>query len=202
MKKIYLAVVSLAVILITVYILTRPVYIHLTFEVKSPYDDARTFITGLGFGNEDGEWALLQLSPSYSFGVRFANVTLPKDVKLKDAYIELYSVGTPGHSHPNCKIYGDITRNASNFSIKGVLDVCGRNYTKNYVIWNETVEYGTWVKTPSILPIIKEITESGNWSSGDPVVILFITCGVGDYSAAFQNYEKGFPAKLHIICEK
>lgn len=186
-------------ILISAYVLTRPTYVHLVFEVKAADDDARTFITGLGSGNEDGKWAVLQLSPSYSFGLRFTNVTIPKNIKIKDVYIELYSIGTPGHSHPNCRIYGDLSENASNFTVKGVLDICGRNYTKHYVRWNETVEYGKWIRTPSITPVLEEIIKNESWNPGDPIVILFITEGVRGFSAAFQNFENGYPARLHII---
>ena len=172
-----------------------------TAQVIAEYDDGRTFTTlynEKGYGNENDAWALLQLSPSYSFGVRFINVSIPQGAKIKKAYVELYSIGTPGHRHPNCKIYCDDTDNAVNFSVKGVLDICGRNYTTNYTRWNTTLPYGKWVKTPSIAKQVQEVINRENWTSGNAIVVLFVTEGLRGYSATFHNYAAGNPAKLYI----
>ena len=40
------------------------------------------------------------------FGVRFTNVNIPHGVKIKEAYVELFSIGTPGHDHPNPSGHG------------------------------------------------------------------------------------------------
>jgi len=173
------------------------------FEVADENDDSRTFTVELspkGYENENGNWPL-QLSPSYSFGVRFTNVSIPKDAKILQAYVEVYSIGTPGHSHPNCKIYCDNSDNASNFSIIGVLDISGRNYTSNYSLWNSTVPYGEWVKSPLLTAQINEVMSRKNWSSGNSIAVLFVTEGIRGYSAAFKNYESNFPAKLYIKWE-
>ena len=172
-----------------------------TAQVIAEYNDGRTFTTlynEKGYGNENDAWALLQLSPSYSFGVRFINVSIPQGAKIKKAYVELYSIGTPGHRHPNCKIYCDDTDNAVNFSVKGVLDICGRNYTTNYTRWNTTLPYSKWVKTPSIAKQVQEVINRENWTSGNAIAVLFVTEGLRGYSAAFHNYAAGNPAKLYI----
>ena len=200
-----LLLISIAVVFFTIYMLTRPEYIVLMREVSAPDDDARTFITSIGengYGNEDGGWATLQLSPSYSFGVRFTNITIPQGAKIKKAYVELYSIGTPGHCHPNCRIYCDASDNAVNFSVTGVLDICGRVYTNSFTRWNKTVAYGRWVRTPSITAQIQEIVNRKNWTSGNAIAVLFVSEGLRGYSAAFQNYENGYPARLYIVFEK
>jgi len=173
------------------------------FEVSDENDDSRTFTVELspkGYENENGNWPL-QLSPSYSFGVRFTNVSIPKDAKILQVYVELYSIGTPGHSHPNCKIFCDNSDNASNFSIIGVLDISGRNYTSNFTLWNSTVPYGEWVKSPDLTAQLKEVMSRENWTSGNSIAILFVTEEIRGYSAAFKNYESNFPAKLYIKWE-
>ncbi|HEC82155.1 MAG TPA: hypothetical protein ENI42_07035 [Thermoplasmatales archaeon] len=198
-------VFTILLVSVAYYAFTRPNYVTLTVEVSSPHDDARTFITTVGdegYGDEDGGWAMLQLAPSYSFGVRFVNVTVPHGAKVKDAYVELYSVGTPGHDHPNCRIYCDASDNADNFSVRGVLDRCGRVYTENFTRWNETVSYGKWIKTPSIAPQVQEVINRENWTSGNAIAVLFVSEGLRGYSATFQNYENGYPARLHIVFEK
>ena len=176
-----------------------------TFQVSSEDDDARTFIaenSEEGYGDEDGGWALLQLSPSYSFGVRFTDVNISNNAKITEAYMGLYSVGTPGHRSPNCRIYCDDTDNAVNFSVRGVLDICGRTYSSKYIRWNTTVPYDQWVKTPSLAGSIQEIVNRKNWSPGNAIAFLFVTEELRGYSASFGNYEMGYPAKLYVKWEK
>ena len=171
------------------------------FEVENPNDDARSFTVISSVyesQTEDGAWATLQLSPSYSFGVRFNNFTIPKNATIKNAYVELYSIGTPGHSHPNCKIYCDDVDNSPNFSVYGVFNHSGRNYTTNYEYWNSEVNYGKWIKTPSITSCIREVISRSNWTSGNSISVLFISEGIRGYASAFQNYENDFPARLYI----
>lgn len=174
-----------------------------TYEVNDEYDNVRTFAVYqngnlTGFGNENGSWALLQLSPSYSFGVKFDDIKINQGAEIKTAYILLYSVGTPVNRNPNCKIYCDDTDNAVNFSEKGVLDICGRNYTDNYILWNDTIEFEKWEKTPSLVAPIQEVINRKNWDSGNSIAFLFISEGKLGYSAVFQNFENGYPAKLYV----
>jgi hypothetical protein len=173
------------------------------FEVIDPHDDARTFTaenSEVGYGNEDGDWAYLQLAPSYSFGTRFQNVTIPKDAVIIDAYVALYCMGTPDHLHPNCFIYCDNVSNSQNFSkVVGVLNISGRNYTNNMVDWNRTVRYGYWYRTPPLTDIVKEVIDNKNWISGNPITVLFVSKGLRRYSTTFQNFENGYPPKLYII---
>ena len=171
-------------------------------SVNDPSDDSRTFISGQGAENEDGKWATLQLAPTYSFGVRFSNLSIPKNAKIVKAYIEVYSIGTPGHQSPNCKIYCDDTANAGNFTDKiGVLNTKGRNYTVNYARWNTTAPYGKWVKTPSLVDPLQEVISHKNWEPGNAAVFLFVSEGLRGYSATFQNYEAGYPARLYVEWE-
>ena len=171
------------------------------FEVENPNDDARSFTVMFNVDEsktENGAWAILQLSPSYSFGVRFNNVTIPQNATINNVYVELYSIGTPGHLHPNCKIYCDDVNNSIDFSVYGVLNNSGRIYTTNYEYWNSTVSYGKWIKTPSITSCITEVISRSNWTSGNSISILFVSEGIRGYASAFQNYEKGYPARLYL----
>jgi hypothetical protein len=146
---------------------------------------------------------MLQLSPSYSFGIRFNNISITNDTKILDAYIELYSIGTPGHNNPNCKIYCDAVDNAINFTDEiGVLNITGRIYTENYTRWNSTSPYARWVRTPSLVAPLQEIIDRNNWSADNSVAFLFVTEGIRNYSAAYENYESGSPARLYIEYEE
>ena len=149
-----------------------------TYEgtVIDDHDDARTFTVEFneaGYGDEDGSWATLQLSPSYSFGVRFVDVDIPKDAIIRNATVSLYSTGTPGHSHPNCLIYCDNTSFSVNFTECGVLDICGRNYTYNYVLWNMTVPHGEWVLTPSLVGPIQEVINRDDWKKNSNLEFIY-----------------------------
>ena len=172
-----------------------------TFFVSAPDDDSRTFIaenSELGYGDEDGEWAVLQLSPSYSFGVRFGNVSLPKHAEIIEAHIRLLSISTPISNSVNCFIYGDDSNHSHNFSVQGVLQRCGRTFTTNSVEWNTTVPYYECVQTPNIKTIVQEIINNETWEQGNGLSILFITKGLRGYSAAFQNFESGYPPALCV----
>jgi hypothetical protein len=171
------------------------------YVVGNEHDDARTFTvenSETGYENEDGKWAILQLSPSYSFGVRFTNVSIPRYATIKKAYIELYSIGTTAHRHPVCRIYCDDVDNAVNFSTIGVLDICGRSYTTAYSKWNATLPYGAWVSTPSLVVPLQKIINRINWNPGNAIAFLFVSEGTLDCAATFQNYESGKPAKLYV----
>jgi hypothetical protein len=203
-----IAIIILAIIIFTTIIIfllisyenfetvNRDVY-----EVSDKHNDGRTFaVTNgeTGYGNEDGDWATLQLSPSYSFGVLFTNISINHSANIKEAYIELYCIGTPGHRNPNCRIYCDDVDNANNFSTTGVLNISGRIYTNTYKLWNTSIPYGKWVKTPSLVKPMQEVINRENWVSGNSIAFLFVTEGLSGYSTAFQNYENGYPAKLHV----
>ena len=51
------------------------------YEVNDENDDGRTFTSATGYGNEHDDWALLQLSPSYSFGLKFDNISVPQGAR-------------------------------------------------------------------------------------------------------------------------
>jgi hypothetical protein len=174
-----------------------------TYEVNDEFDNARTFSVYkdgnlVGFGNENGSWALLQLAPSYSFGLKFDNIEISQGTEIKSAYIALYSIGTPINRYPNCKIYCDDTDNAVNFSKIGVLNISGRTYTENYTLWNDTVEFEKWTNTLSLVASIQEVIDRKNWVAGNSIAFLFVSEGYLDYSATFQNFENGYPAKLYV----
>jgi hypothetical protein len=200
-----LIVICIAIISATIFFIMGPmananVY-HQEYVVNNEHDDARTFTaqnSPTGYGNEDGKWTNLQLSPSYSFGVRFTNVSIPRYATIKNAYIQLYSIGTTAHRHPMCRIYCDDVGNAVNFSTIGVLNICGRIYTTNYSKWNETLPYGVWVSSPSLVAPLQEIINEQNWTQGNALAFLFISDGTLDCAATFQNYENEKPAKLYV----
>jgi len=208
MKKTTLLIVGILVIVLAIIIVLSQMDLadntqSEIFEVNDDYDDGRTFTVEnneLGYENENGGWAKNQLAKSYSFGVRFTNVSIPHGVKIKNAYVEVYSIGTPGHSTPNCKIYCDDVDDAVNFSV-GVLDISGRKYTSAYSRWNETVPYAEWVKTPKLTALIQEIISRPNWAVGNSIAVLFVSEGLTGYSATFDNYENGYPAKLYVEWE-
>jgi len=215
-KKEKIAILIIGIILIGAvsYIIINPasddkkININLEmFEVSHKNDDARTFTVELneqGYQNEDGdEWNTYnQINPTYSFGIRLINVTIPKNATILDCYAELYSIGTPGHSHPNCKIYFDKVADAKRFNkTLGALNISGRIYTENYTIWNETVGYQEWVKTPSLKMQMQEIVNQKNWTKGNSVAVLFVTQKLRGYISTFQNYELGYASRLYVKWE-
>ncbi len=202
-RNVLAAVVLVGIVLgcIVVYLLppllADPIVIQ-RYAVDEENDDGRSFTVEYnekGYGTEY-DWGLLQLAPSYSFGVKFDNISIPEGMVLSDAYVELYSVGTPGHRHPNCRIYCDASDFAVDFSVAGALDISGRNYTENFTRWNASVAYDQWVSSPCIRDCLQEIFARENWTAGNSVAVLFVSEGVPQYAAAFRNYGTGYPARL------
>jgi hypothetical protein len=193
-------ILIVSIVLFTSFYSNNPNYNLLKVKVSNENDDGRTFetISEVGFGDEIGAWANLQINPSYSFGVKFDNITIPKGSKIGESYVKLYSIGLPGsHEHVNCIIYGDDVDNAVNFSVKGCLDRCNRNYTDNYILWNKNTPFKKWVKTPSLNNIIQEIIDREGWINGNSIAILFITRNTND-TAVFSNYGNGNPPEIII----
>lgn len=172
---------------------------NLTLQITSEDDDGRSFEvpSTMGYGNEPGAWANLQINPSYSFGIRFINVSIPKNAQITKAYVKLYSIGIPGHNQVNCLIYGDNVDNALNLTAMGCLDRSGRIYTNKSVDWDAPAPYHVWVQTPSLASIIQEIIDRPGWEIGNPIALLFVTKNTDD-TAVFANYDQGNPAELYI----
>lgn len=199
-------IISIIILVITVAILTMVLvkfseesnFIEL--QVTSENDDGRTFeVPSTGaYGDEYEAWANLQVNPSYSFGVRFTDVSIPKNATIKEAYVKLFSLGIPKHQHINCTIYCDNVGNAVNFSTMGCLKINGREYTKTSQDWNNNdLPYKDWVKTPSITHLIQEVVNRRDWKTDNAIAVLFISKHTPD-SAVFDNYGGGHPARLYI----
>lgn len=170
-------------------------------NVMSEQDDGRTFeVPGSpdGFGNEPDDIDNLEINPTYSFGVRFTNITIPKGAIISNAYVKLFSIGLSNRNdHVNCTIYGDNVDSADDFYAKGCLDRCGRIYTKNYVLWDAITPFQQWVTTPNLKEIVQEIIKRPKWESNSSIALLFITRHTPD-SAVFNNFNLGNAAELII----
>jgi hypothetical protein len=169
--------------------------------VISEQDDGRTFEVPSspdGFGNEPDDWANLEINPSYSFGIKFNNITIPKGTIITNAYVKLYSIGLSNRNdHVNCTIYGDNVDNADDFYTKGCLDRCGRIYTQKYAIWDVVTPFQQWVITPNLKNILQEIINRPGWEKNNSIALLFITQHTQD-AAVFNNFNLGNVAELDI----
>ena len=197
-----ISITILVLICISIYIYFNAIATStLTRKVMSEQDDGRTFEVPSspdGFGNEPEGWANLEINPTYSFGVRFTNISLPRGSRVIDAYVKLFSIGLPNRNdHVSCTIYADNVDTSDDFYTKGCLDRCGRIYTTNSVLWDAITPFTQWIKTPALTDIIQEIIERPGWEQGNSISLLFITRHTNN-SAAFNNFELGNSAELVI----
>lgn len=195
-------IASLILIVVIIFIINLPAESlnEQTYTIASEEDDGRTFETigDVGFDNEPDAWANLEVNPSYSFGLRFTNISIPKNACIKEARIKLFSIGIPDrHDVVNCTIYADDVDSAQNFTVMGCLNRSGRTYSNNSIVWHEQLPYNRWVTTPDITQIIQEIINRDGWKQGNNIALLFITFNSLD-SAVFENYDMGRPAELSI----
>lgn len=122
-------------------------------------------------------------------GLRFNNVTIPKDAIITSAKI----TGTAYSNYSNtinCKIYGEDANDASTFST--AVNFEGRTRTTAAVDWDTSADWvdGSDYDTADISTIIAEITSRAGWVSGNNLVIFIQNDGTaGSTRRNFRSYD-------------
>jgi hypothetical protein len=132
-------------------------------------------------------------------GLRFQEVSIPKDATIESAYIQFTAYG---ESTGSCSltIRGEKDPDASPFDED---DISERDLTDEEVdwatgtgndlpYWSEPEQAGKNERTPNIGPIIQEIVGQSGWSSGNALAII-ITSESGSFRRAFacDAYNRG-----------
>jgi len=119
-------------------------------------------------------------------GLRFQNITIPKDATINSAYIEFTARGDRTNTN-TLTVYGDDVGDAPPFQPGGLgsFNVANRIKTAG-VSWSP----GSWsnggkYQTTDVKSIVSAITSRGDWSSGNS--IAFIIEGTGRVTAYSRN---------------
>ncbi len=107
-------------------------------------------------------------------GLRFQNITVPQGVTITNAYLEFTAKDTKTGSLTST-IYGEKTNSSVTFSTQSG-DISDRTLTDSLVTWNlPDMTLNLTYQTPDLSPVIQEIIDQANWSSGNNTITLIIT---------------------------
>ena len=129
-------------------------------------------------------------------GIRFTDVGIPKGATIVNAYIQ-FKVGKATTTNTNLSIRGDASANAPVFS-KSTRNVSSRSKTTGIVNWSPSSwqKVGVSQSTPNLAPIIQEIVDKPDWTSGNSMAIIIMGSGKR-VAKAYESDKSGAPL-LHI----
>lgn len=145
---------------------------ELNKQVSDDNDDAGTLDGSWDTGNN---WLSLgyDWNEPDKFGLRFQNVTIPKDAVIISAIIQLYCIYSYALDTCNVKIYAEDTDDAAAFSDESNYD--GRSLTPvSGIEWSSIAAWtqGNWYDSPDIATAIQNVVNREGWASGQDMVIL------------------------------
>ena len=171
----------------------------LDVKVAMSPDDAEEAPDGtMSIANSDLEM-VFDNGGNQTVGMRFTNLSIPKGSTIVDAWVQFQVDETP--SNPtSLLVQGEDTGNAATFT-PAAFNLSSRPRTTASVPWSPAPwpvvgAAGPDQRTPNLAPVIQEIVDRPDWSSGQAVVI--VVTGTGERVAeSFDGDQEGAPA-LHV----
>jgi hypothetical protein len=133
-------------------------------------------------------------------GMRWQNVTVPKDATIDAAYIRGYAVSS-SHLNINHTFYFHDADDPANFVTNAnILDTGQRPRTSASTNWTAALTLNAYNDSPSIVSVVQEIVNRTNWASGNAMVALGIPIGDVLDEARFESWDNAGSnnAILHI----
>jgi hypothetical protein len=130
-------------------------------------------------------------------GLRFVNVTIPKNATITQAYIQ-FTASKYNYATPALTIRGENSGNSAAFTLVSG-NISGRSKTTASVPWNPlpwTIlnESGPAEKTADLTTLVQEIVNRSDWAPGNSMT--FFISGTGTRTAF--SYENT-PAKAALL---
>ncbi len=163
-----------------------------TYRVSSSTDDAEEGDDGPGAIDIDSSdlelaWDHDDPARAQTVGIRFSDVTIPKDAQILSAYVQFTCDEDDKNRNPLAlTISGEAADDADIFTTDAY-NVSGRTRTATTVAWSSpadwTVEHaaGPDQRTPDISPILQEIIDRDGWMEGNALALIFE--GIGTRTA-------------------
>jgi uncharacterized protein YjiK len=167
-------------------------------RVASSSDDAEEKASGsVSLGSSDLE--LVFDGSDQTVGMRFVQVFVPRNALILKAHIQ-FTVDEATSVATSLTIEGQAIGDASTFSSTS-LNVSSRDRTAASVswwppAWTSAGDAGMEQRSADIAPIIQEIVNRSDWSSGQALVILI--SGMGERVAESYDGSAGKAPLLHI----
>jgi hypothetical protein len=138
--------------------------------------------------------------PDEEIGLRFLNVTVPKNSTITRAYIEFTSKDNLDKK-PDVEIYGEDVGDPPIFTSEDnhIENRMAANQTTEKVDWRDIPAWttGNTYRTPDLRMIIQEIIANADWVSGNAMVIFLDGCCNDNKAYSHDNTPSKAPL-LHI----
>ncbi len=158
----------------------------------SQFDTAEERISNGSMYITSSDLELVYDGHKQAVGIRFPNITVPKNATITSAYIQFHADGTTTSTPVNLTIKGEASDDASSFGYS-YHDVTGRSTTGAVVYWDDIPAWshdndaGSAQRTPNLKSIVQEIVNRGGWSSGN--AMAFIITEHGDNGSRLRRAE-------------
>jgi hypothetical protein len=165
-------------------------------QVSSDNDDAEERVSNGHMYRNSSDLEMTQESHRQIIGIRFRDISIPKDAIITNAYIQFATDETDSES-TNLTIHGEDSDNALTFS-EADYDISSRPQTSSSIswsppAWNSVGEQGSKQRTGDLSSVVQEIVNRGGWSKDNSMA--FIISGTGKRVA--DSYH-GTAPYLHI----
>ncbi len=132
-------------------------------------------------------------------GLRFPNVTIPKDATITQAYLQ-FTASKTNFNSPVITIRAENSGNSPAFTIENG-NLSGRTVTGSNVVWNPPTwaspdESGAAQKTTDISALIQEVVNRSDWASGNSITLIL--SGTGSRTAYSFESSADKAALLYI----
>jgi|GEM_PF-4025529 len=167
-------------------------------QVSASYDDAEESQSG-SVSRTSSDLELVRTSSNQIVGMRFNGATIPQGAAISNAYIQ-FQVDETDSEATSLDIQGQNIGNAPSFSSSSG-NISSRAKTTasvpwEPVPWTQTGQAGPAQQTPDIAPVIQEIVNRLDWSSGNSLVIIIT--GTGKRVAESYNGSSSGAPLLHV----
>lgn len=174
----------------------------LEVRVSSDTDDAEERSNGSMY-LDSSDLELINDDNDQTVGIRFQNISVPKNATITKAYIQ-FKVDETGNANGELEIAGQAHNNPPNFSsTEG--DITNRTPTSGSVSWmldgdNRWTSEDALKNTPELKSIVQEIVNRAGWISGQSMV--FMISGSGKRVADSHDGSSSGAPLLHIEYEE
>ena len=188
---------------LTVAVRLRDEYeLHTGIPVQHVDDDAEESETGaVDLSSSDLEF--VQDSGTQLVGLRFNNIKIKPDAKIRDAYIQ-FTCDEPAVTPTSLIIAAEDTGDAKRFTSE-MHDLSSRSLTQTEIGWDPEM----WPlknasakvhRTPNLTPILESLITRDDWKSGNS--IAFIVSGTGKRIASAYSKANEKQARLVVDLEQ
>jgi hypothetical protein len=175
-----------------------PVTGTVTKQITAKEDDAEESLKdgGVNLSSVDLELLHDDDSADQTVGMRFQNVTIPKNAVIESAVLT-FTADDGDSKTTNITFYAENTDNATVFVSKKH-NITSRVKTTAKVDWNNVGSWkdGSTYQTPDLSKVVQEVVKRSGWQSGNSLV-LFAT-GTGQRVAVSYNGSSTKAPKLII----